>query len=220
MVLFFQEVGFRYLFWGLGDILYIVGLLLLGVGALYLPDLNSFAKNGHVEYVYFAVFMISPLCYALLYFLGIWKEKLLGTFELKMTLKVSLKEILILRMFMFSGISLIVSTIGNVFIWQLIGQELSLMKLFSLSFASLFLFASLQLLLEFQLPMRCHYWVTPMIWAVIGILFIWKKRLNDSDSIVSSSFTYNRNQFWVYSPIYLFVEIQLLNAKGRNDLLC
>ncbi|AIC96129.1 hypothetical protein [Shouchella lehensis] len=190
---FFQEVGFRYLFWGLGDILYIVGLLLLGVGALYLPDLNSFAKNGHVEYVYFAVFMISPLCYALLYFLGMWKEKLLGTFELKMTLKVSLKEILILRMFMFSGISLIVSTIGSVFIWQLIGQELSLMKLFSLSFASLFLFASMQLLLEFQLPMRCHYWVTPMIWAVIGILFIWKKDL--------------MTQILLYLPLSLIIAI-------------
>src|SRR5690606_5690902 len=117
----------------------------------------------------------SPLCYALLYFLGMWKERLLGTFELKMTLRVSLKELLILRMLAFSGISLIVSVGSNLLIWQLLGQELSLMRLFSLSFSSLFLFANIQLLLEYKIPMRCSHWVTPMIWGVVGVLFVWKQ---------------------------------------------
>ena len=34
---YFQEVGFRYLFWGMGDILFIVGLLLIGVGIHIFP---------------------------------------------------------------------------------------------------------------------------------------------------------------------------------------
>jgi hypothetical protein len=172
---YFQEVGFRYLFWGMGDILFIVGLLLIGVGILYFPDLHHLLENDHRHEIYFTVFMASPLCYALLYFLGIWKERLLGTFELKMTLRVSLKELLILRMLAFSGISLIVSVGSNILIWQLLGQELSLMRLFSLSFASLFLFANIQLLLEYKIPMRCCHWVTPIIWGAVGILFVWKQ---------------------------------------------
>ena len=171
---YFQEVGFRYLFWGIGDILFIVGLLLIGVGILYFPDLNHLLENDHSE-IYFTVFMASPLCYALLYFLGIWKERLLGTFQLKMTLRVSLKELLILRMLTFSGISLVVSVGSNVLIWQLLGQELSLMRLFSLSFSSLFLFANIQLLLEYKIPMRCSHWVTPIIWGAVGVLFVWKQ---------------------------------------------
>lgn len=172
---YFQEVGFRYLFWGIGDILFIVGLLLIGVGILYFPDLNHLFENGHSDEIYFTVFMASPLCYAFLYFLGIWKERLLGTFELKMTLRVSLKELLILRMLAFSGISLIVSVGSNVLIWQLLSQELSLMRLFSLSFSSLFLFANIQLLLEYKIPMRCSHWVTPIIWGAVGVFFVWKQ---------------------------------------------
>ncbi|MBB4822872.1 ABC-type multidrug transport system permease subunit [Sporosarcina luteola] len=170
---YFHEVGFRYLFWGMEDILFIVGLLLIGVGTLYFPDLNLLFKNGQTDEIYFTVFMASPLCYALLYFLGIWKERLLGTFELKMTLRVSLKELLILRMLAFSGISLVVSVGSNVFIWQLMSHELSLMRLFSLSFSSLFLFANMQLLLEYKIPMRCSHWLTPSIWGAVGVLFIW-----------------------------------------------
>ena len=172
---YFQEVGFRYLFWGLGDILFIVGLLLVGVAILYLPYLHQSLDNGHSDKIYFTVFMASPLCYAVLYFLGIWKERLLGTFELKMTLRVSLKELLILRMLAFSGIALVVSVGSNVLMWQLLGQELSLMRLFSLSFTSLFLFANIQLLLEYKVPLRCSYWVTPIIWSVVGVLLVWKQ---------------------------------------------
>ncbi|MEG0553869.1 MAG: hypothetical protein RR533_10170 [Carnobacterium sp.] len=172
---YFQEVGFRYLFWGMGDILFIVGLLLIGVGILNFPNLNHLFANGHSDGIYFTVFMVSPLCYALLYFLGIWKERLLGTFELKMTLRVSLKELLIIRMLAFSGISLVVSVGSNVLIWQLLGQELSLMRLFSLSFSSLFLFANIQLLLEYKIPMRCSHWITPLIWGAVGVLFVWQQ---------------------------------------------
>jgi asparagine N-glycosylation enzyme membrane subunit Stt3 len=78
-------------------------------------------------------------------------------------------------MLAFSGISLIVSVGSNLLIWQLLGQELSLMRLFCLSFSSLFLFANIQLLLEYKIPMRCSHWVTPIIWGVVGILFVWKQ---------------------------------------------
>ncbi|MDX8046769.1 hypothetical protein SH601_12325 [Gracilibacillus sp. S3-1-1] len=172
---YFQEVGFRYLFWGMGDILFIIGLLLIGTGIMYFSDFHYSLENDYSNKVYFTVFMASPLCYALLYFIGIWKEKLLGTFELKMTLRVSLKELLILRMLAFSGISLLVSVGTNIFIWQLLGQELSLMRLFSLSFTSLFLFANIQLLLEYKIPIHYSYWVTPMIWGVVGVLLIWQQ---------------------------------------------
>ncbi|MFK3937979.1 hypothetical protein ACI2JA_10800 [Alkalihalobacillus sp. NPDC078783] len=172
---YFQEVGFRYLFWGLGDILFIVGLLLIGGAILYLPGLNHSIENGHIDKIYFTVFMASPLSYALLYFLGIWKERMLGTFELKMTLRVSLKELLIIRMLAFSGIALIVSVSSNILMWTLLGQELSLLRLFSLSFTSLFLFANIQLLLEYKVPLRCSFWVTPIVWGGIGVFLVWQQ---------------------------------------------
>ncbi|MCF1617830.1 hypothetical protein LQF63_09310 [Tetragenococcus koreensis] len=172
---YFQKVGLSYLFWGIGDILFLVGLLLVGGGLVYLPNLNHLLANNLTDEIYFSVFIFSPLCYALLYFLGIWKEILLGTFELKMTLRVSLKELLILRMLAFSIISLVILTGSNYLIWQFLGQEISLVRLFSLSFSSLFLFANLQLLLEYKIPLRRSYWVTPLIWLVVGAFFIWKQ---------------------------------------------
>lgn len=172
---YFQEVGIRYLLWGMGDISFIVGLIVIGAGLLYFPELHQLFEKDYSNNIYFTVFMASPLCYALLYFLGIWKERLLGTFELKMTLRVSLKELFILRMLVFSGISLVVSVGSNILIWHLLGQELSLMRLFSLSFASLFLFANSQLLLEYKIPLRYSYWVTPIIWGAVGVLFVWKQ---------------------------------------------
>ena len=217
---YFQEVGFRYLFWGMGDILFIVGLLLIGVGILYFPDLHHLLENDHRHEIYFTVFMASPLCYALLYFLGIWKERLLGTFELKMTLRVSLKELLILRMLAFSGISLIVSVGSNILIWQLLGQELSLMRLFSLSFSSLFLFANIQLLLEYKIPMRCCHWVTPIIWGAAGNSIRLETRLDCSASAVSTTFNCHIACFCISTFIFLFIASQLLYEKGRNDYLC
>ncbi|MDY0408690.1 hypothetical protein [Paracerasibacillus soli] len=32
---YYKEVGFRYLFWGMGDILFIVGLLLIGWDTIF-----------------------------------------------------------------------------------------------------------------------------------------------------------------------------------------
>lgn len=187
---YFQEVGFRYLFWGIGDILFIVGLLLLGIGILSFPSVGPFVENGHHK-IYFTVFMTSPLCYAFLYFLIIWKERLLGTFELKMTLRVSLKELFILRMLVFSGISLVVSVGSNFAIWQFFGQELSLMRLFSLSFSSLFLFANLQLLLEFKIPMRVSHWLTPLLWGALASLLVWQQEII--------------NRFLVYVPMSIVI---------------
>lgn len=189
---YFQEVGFRYLFWGIGDILFIVGLLLLGVGILSFPSIGPFVEKGHPK-IYFTVFMTSPLCYALLYFLVIWKERLLGTFELKMTLRVSLKELFILRMLVFSGISLVISVGSGLAIWQLFSQELSLMRLFSLSFSSLFLFANLQLLFEFKIPMRVSHWLTPLLWGALVSLLIWQQ-----ETII---------QFLVYVPVTIVITL-------------
>src|SRR5690606_16698551 len=120
-------------------------------------------------------------------------ERLLGTFELKMTLSVSLKELLILRMLAFSGISLVVSVGSNVLIWQLLGQELSLMRLFSLSFSSLFLFANIQLLLEYKIPMRSSHWVIPILWGALGGLLVWKQ------DIIA--------QFLLYVPVSIVILI-------------
>ncbi|GAF64677.1 hypothetical protein BTS2_1573 [Bacillus sp. TS-2] len=211
---YYRDVGIRYLFWGLGDILFIVGLLLLGLGLLYYPDLQNLFENNQIDKIYFTVFMASPLCYALLYFLGAWKEKLLGTFELKMTLRVSLKELLILRMLAFSGISLVISTASNVLIWQLLGQELSLMRLFSLSFASLFLFANIQLLLEYKIPFRCSYWVNPLIWTVMGVLLIWKQ---DSITLLLLYLPFSIVTVIVFGLLLLFIYLLRYNYFMQKE---
>lgn len=171
---YFQEVGFRYLFWGMSESLFIVGLLLIGIGIFYVPYLHQLAQDNYND-IYFFVFMASPICYALLYFLGIWKERMLGTFELKMTLRVSLKELLILRMLVFSLMALIVAVGSNLLIWQLMSDTISLLRLFSLSFSSLFLFANTQLLLEYQIPIYFSHWMTPMIWSFVSVLLFFQK---------------------------------------------
>lgn len=171
----FRLLSSGQLFSGIGDVLFLALIAFLGIAFLVFPEWQSLQTKELQQETYFFVFMLSPFCYGLFYFLGVWKEIYLGTFELKMTLRISLKELMILRMLFFSTFALLVSGLGSFLIWQLFDQQISLLRLLSLSSSSLFLFANGQLWLERQLPWHASYFVTPCLWMLLSGILTWKK---------------------------------------------
>lgn len=174
----FTEMDWRIYFWGLRDILIISVSLIACVFAFfwYVSDFgrgqNPLLLPVLKEQTYFNVFLASPVIFGIFHYLSLWKEVQLKTYELKMTLKISLKDILLVRSIFFSVISLVISVLLSLLAWYGMNQEVSLFKLVSVSSASLFLFLVGQMSLDKKLPADKSYVVSPLIWLSIGTLLV------------------------------------------------
>ena len=97
LYLMFKEMDWRVCFWGLKDILLVSFSFILAVliGTYYgIQSENLLILDYTLEKsTYFYVFLLSPIVYGLFHYLSLWKEVQMKTFELKMTLKISLREI-------------------------------------------------------------------------------------------------------------------------------
>lgn len=178
IVTFFKSMDYRLVFWGMKDVFL---LLLLGIFCLVclflvliptrLTSSNVFG-NSLTQNAYLYVFVSAPCLFSMLHYLSIWKEVQQKTFELKMTLKTSLKEVMIIRTLLMSGITVFLSVLLSFFVWLMLNQEVSLLKLISVSSASLFLFATSQLLLDQIIPLHLSYKLSPVIWLIVGTIII------------------------------------------------
>ncbi|MEG0256544.1 hypothetical protein [Vagococcus sp.] len=181
VLFFFREFDSRVIFWGLKDVLVITvsvifSLLLFFIFLVREMSVSTvFLFRDISETVYFFSFLLSPVVFSLLHYLSIWKEIQLKTFELKMTLKVSLKEIMTIRTLIFSVISLFSSVFFSFFLWFIIDQPMSLLKLISLSSSSLFLFSIIQIILDNMIQINKSYIVSPIFWLGVASLLIHQK---------------------------------------------
>ncbi|MFY8331628.1 hypothetical protein [Vagococcus carniphilus] len=178
--LFFKAFDWKIVFWGLTEIFVLVMSVLLAL-IIFILSASSRGSFNHMwlfqevgEKVYFYTFLCAPIFFSLFHYLSIWKEIQFKTFELKMTLKVSLQEIMVIRTLLFSLLSLTASVLLSVVIWFAANQELSLLKLISLSSTSLFLFSTGQLTLDHFFSMRNSYKISPIIWLGIGAVLVLK----------------------------------------------
>lgn len=217
IVSFFKEINPRVIFWGLEEVFIItvsfVGCLLviLAMGLTdEIPHLFLFEEVS--EKAYFFSFLLSPVVFALLHYLSIWKEIQLKTYELKMTLKLSLKEIMLVRTFIFSIISLFGSVLLSIFIWIMTNQTVSLLKLISLSSASLFLFSIVQLMLDSVIPIRFSYLVSPVIWLGVAVILISQK-----DKLINLLLILPESLVFVLTIIFLMTFIVLLRRNYINE---
>lgn len=165
----FQAVGFRTLFFGAADCLFLSALFLL---LCLLPMTAAATRQGPVGPV---LFLLSPALYAALHLLTAWKEAQSGTLEWRQTCRISLRTMTALRMLIFGGASLLVCVPANLLLWYLAGGTVSLSWMVALSVSSLCLYGALSL---YCLRLRgiAGLLTAPAVWAALGIVpLLWER---------------------------------------------
>ena len=162
-----ERVGVGELFSGVGDCVF---LALLGGGLVWAGTL---VYAGHDPgRLYLLLFAVSPFLYLLLHLLTVWKEVMSGTYEMLMVCRLSLQQVTVLRMLIFGGISVVMSVAGNLTIWLLFAKQCSLLRMMGISFAALFLFAWLEICIEWRWSVPASYFAAPGLWAGISLLLL------------------------------------------------
>lgn len=158
-----HSIGFRHLFSGIGDCVFLslLGAVCLWYGIFILG-------TGQEEIMCLLIFICAPFLYALLHLLTVWKEILSGTYEQIMVCRCCLRQLTVLRMLIFGGISIVLTVIFSAGIWRLCPDGISVIRIMSIAFAGLFLFACLALFSEqkWKAPISCL--ITPIIWILLG----------------------------------------------------
>ena len=164
-----QAVGFRTLFFGEADCLFLSALLLI---LCLLPAAAAAARQGPVGP---ALFLLSPALYAALHLLTAWKEAQSGTLEWRQTCRISLRTMTALRMLVFGSVSVLVCVPANLLLWYLAGGEISLSWMMALSVSSLCLYGALALYC-LRLRGAAGLLTAPAVWAALGIVpLLWER---------------------------------------------
>lgn len=132
-----QYIGWRYVVLSYGEALFSGFLTLLIFSYIWLTanetTLHSTKFNG-------LLFMLSPFVFLSLTAYAYYQKRSNNTFELEMTMKFTVFQILVYRMFFFSGLAILVNTS---FILALsLKFEIDVLRLVLLSLTGLFLFSS------------------------------------------------------------------------------
>ena len=167
VLLLWRDIGLQRLFFGIGDCVF---LAFLGVILVWTGIFVSAKQN--LNLLYLLIFLLSPFLYAVLHLLTVWKDIMVGMYEQLMTLRISLRQMTTLRMLVFGGISVLLCAGISIISWLLFSDTASFLRMLSLSFASLFLFAWMELLVEWKWRAPLSYFIVPVGWIGIGILLL------------------------------------------------
>jgi hypothetical protein len=113
-------------------------------------------------------FMISPLLFGILFYLSMWKDVMNKTIEWKQACRVNYKYLTVYRMILFGGASVIANVCFNLLLWEITGKNVSCLWILSFSFASLFLFGLLSLIL-LNRNIRHGIVFLSLVWIVFGL---------------------------------------------------
>lgn len=164
-----QAVGWRALFFGTADCLFLAALFLI---LCLLPAAAAAARQGTVGPV---LFLLSPALYAALHLLTAWKEVQSGTLEWRQTCRISLGTMTALRMLVFGSASVLVCVPANLLLWYLAGGEVSFFWMVALSVSSLCVYGVLSL---YCLRLRgiAGLLTAPAAWSALGIVpLLWER---------------------------------------------
>lgn len=164
-----QAVGWRTLFFGTADCLFLAALFLI---LCLLPAAAAAVRQGSVGPV---LFLLSPALYAALHLLTAWKEAQSGTLEWRQTCRVSLGAMTALRMLIFGGASVLVCVPANGLLWYLAEGGVSLSWMVALSLSSLCLYGALSLYC-LRLRGMAGLLTAPAVWTAVGIVpLLWER---------------------------------------------
>lgn len=164
-----REIPLSVLFFGVGDCLFLAVLI---TGLCFVPlAVAAFQKSPLAP----LLFLLSPLLYASLQVLTMWKEFATGTLEWKQTCRIPFRVLTALRMLVFGGVSVAVCVPADVLLWELSLHRAALPWMLGVSFSSLFLYAALSLSCQ-RFRQREMVLAAPALWLALGaILLCWEE---------------------------------------------
>ena len=131
------------------------------------------ASDWRVQALFVPTFVLSPLIYEFVYLLIAFKERSLHTAQILRACRWSFRRIAAIRMLVFGGISMAMSTVFSVTVTWMSSLRFDLLTLLGLSFSALFLFALGQLLMDMHLKWPASTLLMPAFWGVLSISMVW-----------------------------------------------
>lgn len=164
-----REIPLSVLFFGVGDCLFLASLI---TALCFVPlAVAAFHKSPLAP----LLFLLSPMLYASLQFLTMWKEFSTGTLEWKQTCRLPFRVLTALRMLVFGGVSVLVCVPADVLLWELSRHRAALPWMLGVSFSSLFLYAALSLFCQ-RFRRRGAVLAAPALWLGLGLTLLgWEK---------------------------------------------
>lgn len=159
------EIPLSVLFFGVGDCLFLAVLI---TGICFVPLAAAVFQRSPLAPL---LFLLSPLLYASLQFLTMWKEFSTCTLEWKQTCRIPFRALTALRMLVFGGVSVMVCVPADVLLWELSRHRAALPWMLGVSFSSLFLYAALSLFCQ-RFRRREMMLAAPALWLALGILLL------------------------------------------------
>lgn len=159
------ELPLSVLFFGVGDCLFLAVLI---TGICFVPLAAAVFQRSPLAPL---LFLLSPLLYASLQVLTMWKEFTTGTLEWKQTCRIPFRVLTALRMLVFGGVSVMVCVPADVLLWELSLHRAALPWMLGVSFSSLFLYAALSLFCQ-RFRRREMMLAAPALWLALGILLL------------------------------------------------
>lgn len=162
-----DTAGLHGIFFGVWDCM-MLALLLDGFlwAAVYM------AARQDAALLYLLVFLASPLLYAMLHLLTVWKETMTGMYQILSVCRLSMHQLTALRLLFFAGVSAVLSGAANLGFWACFLEMSSATRLISLSTAALFFYAWMQMLLEWKWNRLAAYAAPPALWGCFSILLL------------------------------------------------
>lgn len=164
----YRQVGWRFIMPNRNEWMFTV----MAVAALFLLAGFTFGSERIFSATEIAMFfMMSPFLFISLALFSFYEKREAHTFELEMTTKFTVFQVIGVRMLVFSSLSIVCNT--SLALWVAYMHELAFVRLWLLSLTGLFLFATglLVMLRKGQVIPKIIGYVG--CWVVLNIGFVW-----------------------------------------------
>lgn len=200
----YGTLGVINLFYDLYQVILLVILVLVGLVLLLAVNLDG--------YTYTTLFLLSPLFFVAVVSLTEWMERSNPLYELKMTLKYTVKDMIIFRILCYSLISVVFSVVLSIGAASVLDSWRAL----SIAFSSLFLCTLLTIVIARRMNHHLNYLISFGVWSVMNLvpLLLFGGRWE----MILSQIPLGLTVIVIMGLIYLYVKElkQFINMKDRE----
>lgn len=155
---------FHTLFFGVGDC-FLLGLLIAVCIWLFLIPAGS-------QVIICMIFAVSPFAYIASYLLTSWKEHRLQLYDIKITCRYTVRQICAFRMIYFSGSNIFLNVLMLSLLMRFQLPVIAFWKILGLSFASIFLYGIIMLVLQIKGMPYLTMILPPVLWGMLNAFVI------------------------------------------------
>lgn len=137
--------------------------------SVYLVTMVAFAVLSYKGAPFIPLqFLSAPMLFGGLLYLSMWKDIMNRTVEWKQVCRVDYRYLTVCRMLLFGAVSVVMSVPGNLLLWQVTGRSIDLLWIISFSFASLFLYGLVAVLILTR-SVRFGTVIPTLLWICLSV---------------------------------------------------